>query len=93
MALLNKYCLFHETQSGRRQKQLTALIKLIDQWTACIDRGEIVGLLFLDLRKAFDLVDHKLLIQKYSAYKFCDPSIQFQPYSQVSNKVRFWDRP
>lgn len=66
MAFLNKYCLIHETQSGFRQKHScqTALVKLIDQWMACIDKGETVGSLFLDFRKAFDLVDHKILIQK-----------------------------
>lgn len=44
---------------------------------ACIDRGEMVGSLFLDFRKAFDLVDHKLLIKKLSAYKFSGLSLQW----------------
>ena len=35
----------------------TALIKLIDQWKECIDKGDIVGTLFIDVRKAFDVVD------------------------------------
>lgn len=79
MAYLNKYSLIHETQSGFRQKHScqTALVKLIDQWMACIDRGETVGSLFLDFRKAFDLVDHKILIQKLSAYKFSSSSLQW----------------
>ena len=56
MAYLNKYSLIHETQSGFRQKHScqTALVKLIDQWMACIDKGDIIGSLFLDFRKAFD---------------------------------------
>ena len=28
----------------------TAFIKLIEQWMSCIDKGDIVGTLFLDLR-------------------------------------------
>ena len=71
MAYMNKYNIIHESQSGFRQKHScqTALIKLIDQWMAGIDKGDTVGSMFVDFRKAFDLVDHKILIQKLAAYK------------------------
>ena len=65
MGFLNKYKLIHECQSGFRQKHScnTALVKLIDQWMASIDKGDIVGTLFIDFRKAFGMVDHSLLIK------------------------------
>ena len=68
MGFLNKYDLIHKNQSGFRLKHScqTALIKLIDQWMSCIDKGDIVGTLFLDFRKAFDLIDHSILIKKLS---------------------------
>ena len=42
MNYLNKYKPIHESQSGFRLKHscLTALVKLIDQWMSCIDKGE-----------------------------------------------------
>ena len=42
---LNKYNLIHENQSGFRPKHScqTALIKLVDQWMTCIDKGNIMG--------------------------------------------------
>ena len=79
MAYLNKYSLIHETQLGFLQKHScqTALVKLIDQWMACIDKGDIIGSLFLDFRKAFDLVNHNILIKKLSVYKICNQSLQW----------------
>ena len=79
MAYLNKYSLIHESQSGFRPKHScqTALVKLIDKWMACIDSGDIIGTMFIDFRKAFDLVDHKLLIKKLSAYKVCSSSLRW----------------
>ena len=79
MAYLNKYGLIHETQSGFRQKHScqTALVKLVDQWMSCIDKGDIIGSLFLDFRKAFDLVNHNILIKKLSVYKIRSSSLQW----------------
>ncbi|MCG7875530.1 MAG: reverse transcriptase family protein [Candidatus Thiodiazotropha endolucinida] len=79
MNYLNKYKLLHESQSGFRQKHScqTALIKLVDQWMSCIDKGDLVGALFIDFRKAFDVVDHSILIKKLSLYKMSETSLQW----------------
>ena len=65
-AYLNKYKLLHEAQSGFRKYHScqTALIKLINDWLSHIDKGNIVGAIFFDLKKAFDVVDHEMLLQK-----------------------------
>ena len=44
---------------------------------ACIDKGDIIGSLFLDFRKAFDLVNHNILIKKLSIYKVSNSSLQW----------------
>ena len=35
----------------------------------CIDKDDIIGTVFLDFRKAFDLVDRSIMINKLSLYK------------------------
>ena len=90
VAFLNKYKVIHANQSGFRQKHScqTALVKLIDQWMACIDRGDIVGSVFLDFRKAFDLVDHSILINKLSLYKCQGPDLNLiSSYLQSRQQV------
>ena len=53
------------------------MVKLIDQRMSCIDKGDFVGTLFLDLRKAFDIVDYTSLTEKLTAYKFSNLSLQW----------------
>ena len=89
MGFLNKHKLIHECQSGFRQKHScnTALVKLIDQWMASIDKGDIIGSLFIDFRKAFDMVDHTLLIKKLAQYKVSNTSLDwFKSY--LSSRVQ-----
>ena len=49
----------------------------MDKWLQSIDKGEIVGAVFFDLRKAFDVVDHELLLKKLSLYKFNPTSLNW----------------
>ena len=79
MRYLNKRKLIHDCQSGFRQKHScnTALVKLIDKWMASIDNGDIIGTLFIDFRKAFDMVDHSLLMKKLAHYKLSITSINW----------------
>ena len=74
MNYLNKYKLIHESQSGFRKKHScqTALVELIDQLMTCIDKGDLIGSLFIDFRKAFDVVDHEILMKKLALYKIND---------------------
>ena len=53
-------------QSGFRSlhSTVTVFFYLTNQWYFNIDRGLVSGILFLDLKKAFDTVDHQLLLTK-----------------------------
>ena len=42
---------------------------MTENWLQAINDGKIVGTIMVDFRKAFDLVDHGLLLEKLSYYK------------------------
>ena len=63
---LKIHSLLRRNQSGFRPKHstLSALATVTDDWFHSIDNGEYTGTIFVDLQKAFDMVDHLVLLTK-----------------------------
>ena len=89
MSFLNSYSLLHKQQSGFREGHSTesAFILMMDSWLKAINDGKFVGCLMVDFRKAFDLVDHNLLLQKLRLYK-CDENSFLCFNSYLSNRIQ-----
>ena len=87
---LVKNKLIHPGQSGflKLHSTLTCLLKNTDDWYSGLDTGQMVGTVFIDLKKAFDTVDHDLLCKKLEHYgvQQREPS-WFQSY--LSNRKQF----
>ena len=65
-----------------------ALITLLEKWRISLDNNGIGGAILMDLSKAFDTVNHNLLIAKLQAYGFSMKALKLIK-SYLSNK---WQR-
>ena len=46
------------------RRTLTGLLDTNDNWCDNIDRGLLNGVIFIDLKKAFDTIDHEIILKK-----------------------------
>ena len=53
----------------------TALHLMVDEWVGHMFQSQVVGVLYVDFCKAFDLVDHNLLLEKMRVYRFHNDSL------------------
>ncbi len=61
------------------------LLEVLDKWTEALDKGCSIDTIYMDFRKAFDVVPHKRLISKLRSYQF-NPQITSWIESFLSNR-------
>ena len=77
-------------QSGFRKNYSTetSLLAVTNRWYCNMDKGLLNGVLFLDLKKAFDCVDHQILLNKLAMYGVCDRTLNwFESYLSNSKQT------
>ena len=74
------------------------LAVMVESWKKAIDNNKNAGAILTDLSKAFDCLNHKLLIAKLNAYGFDENSLQFiysylterKQRTKVNNSLSEW---
>ena len=82
--------LFNQNQYGFRTSHSTehAALELVDKITSQMDNNETPINIFLDLSKAFDTIDHNILLDKLKYYGLDDTAINlFRSY--LTNRYQY----
>ena len=87
---INQNHLLYNLQFGFQKGKSThmALITLIDKISEALDDGDFVIDVFLDFSKAFDTVDHNILLQKIEKYGNRGLALKWFG-SYLSNRVQY----
>ena len=86
--------IFNDKQYGFRKKRNTsdAIVNFIKNTLRCFEDGSHCLSLFLDLTKAFDCVDHSILLDKLREYGFDDVSLSLvESYLKNRYQMVFWN--
>ena len=94
LSFIQKHNILYSNQFGFRKNYSTnmALIMLIDKIMSHINNGDLVIGIFIDLTKAFDTVNHDILLQKLCKYGIRGlPLIWFESYLKNREQCVFYN--
>ena len=79
--------IFHQNNVEKGYSAQHCLMVMLDKFKESRDKGEEFGAFFTDLSKAFDCIDHNLLITKLSWYGVTPISLKLF-FSYLSNRTQ-----
>ena len=87
---LERNNLLHPRQSGFRRGHSTQslLLYLTDSWYKSLDKGDMVGVVYLDIAKAFDTINHSLLLHKLKVEFYLSDQMCQWIKCYLSNRVQ-----
>ena len=91
---LNVSNLYYPLQSGFRPGYSTTstLLHCTDSWYKALDNRQMIGVVFLDVSKAFDTVNHKLLLSKLQSLGLDSSAVAwFHSYLQDRSMITCLD--
>ena len=89
-AYLEKHKILSDAQFGLRKHHstTTCILRLLNDVYLNMDNGKYTGVVFLDLKKAFDTVNHEVLIKKLRMYGCSNNSSNwFNDY--LNNRIQY----
>ena len=60
---------------------------MVDSWLRAVNVGKLIGCVLVNFRKAFDLVDHKILLKKLQCYR-CLETCRMWFESYLTNRTQ-----
>ena len=84
---LNNYILIYLTGFRKNHGTQHALLKMVDTWKTKLNMSHKVGGIYMDLSKAFDSLNHELLIAKLKCYGLDQHAVEFFR-SYLSNRYQ-----